>query len=686
MNSNDSKTIKTICYICNGACGISLELREGVITKIAGDKEHPLTHGYICPKGMALREMVYAPDRIKSPIRKVAPDKWEEISWDEAFTYIVDKLKNLKDNNEPEALDIHVGQSGVKKEFPHYVDRFAALYGTPNCSSAGSHCHMSKRLGNEITYGALPVTDYLNSDCIVLWGYNPANACPPQMNDINKARVRGAKLIVVNPMVTPTAQKADIHLQLRPGSDGALALGILNVIINEQLYDKDFVAKWTIGFDKLRELVNEYTLEAVEKITWVPADIIAATARLYAQTSPAHISMGNSLELQTNGFQTIRALSILQAITGNMDISGGAVLAPPARLASLEISTKGIARAAIGSQEFPVFYKYTKKAQANIIYKAILEGKPYPIKGMIVDGSNPIMTWPNASKVKEALSKLDFLVVIDHFITETGRLADLILPVATILGHYDLNDAASIYATPLISLSDKVIEEDGISNWQFWSELAKRMGYEEYFPWVSEVDAINFRLKPLGLSYEQLKENGNSMLYGERVEKKYEQAGFKTPSGKVEIYSEELAKYGYDPLPVYHEPSESPISTPQTAEKYPLILSTGARTIGYYHSRYRNIPSLHKLMPEPLVLLHPAKAEELGITEGEWVIVESLRGSIEMKTGFSTQLNPGVIYTPHGWDSANSNILTDSEQLDPVTGFPPERALLARIVKRGKDQ
>ena len=682
MKNDDQKTVNTICYICNGACGITLEISGGVVTGVRGDKDHPLTRGYICPKGKAIPEIVHAPDRLTKPLRKDASGEWREVSWDEAFDLIADKLTKIKAEHGPEALAIHVGQTGVRKEFPHYVERFAAAYGTPNCSAAGSHCHQSKRMANEITYGVLPSSDYANSNCIVLWGYNPAVVCPPQANDIARARARGAKLIVIDPLATPLARAADIHLQPRPGTDGALALGMLQVIIGEELYDKEFVANWTVGFEQLAELVKAYPPEAVEKITWVPAAKIAEAARLLALTSPANISAGNSVELQTNGFQAIRATAILQAITGNLDIAGGAVFLPPAKLSSLELSRSlPEGKPAIGQQEFPLFLKYTKRAQANIMYKAILDGTPYPLKGMIVDGSNPVLIWPNAGKVKEALSKLEFLVVIDHFMTETARQADLVIPATTFLGRHDLNDAASIYTTPRLFLSDQVLDEEGISDWQFWIELARRLGFNEEFPWATEVEAIDFRLKPLGVTYDQLKQD-RSFVYAAKRERKYEKAGFKTPSGKVEIYSPELAAHGYDPLPVYREPAESPISAPRLAEEYPLILSTGARTIGYYHSRYRNIPSLRRLMPDPLVWVHPDTAARLGVADGDWVDVESSRGAIELRVSVIPALDPRVIYALHGWDSANSNLLTDSEVLDPVTGFPADRSFLARIVKK----
>jgi len=301
---------------------------------------------------------------------------------------------------------------------------------------------------------------------------------------------------------------------------------------------------------------------------------------------------------------------------------------------------------------------------------------------MIIAGSNPVLTWPNASKVREALSSLEFLVVVDQFKTGTARLADIILPAETFLSCYELWNSSNVNGEPRLGLAESVFEDGAAGNWLFWNGLGRKMGYEDYFPWETEEEAVNFRLKPLNLTVDDLRQMPSGHIYGAWEEKKYERTGFKTPSGKVEIYSEELEQYGYDPLPSFEEPAESPGSSPALASDYPLLLTTGARTIGYMHSRFHNIPSTRRLFPEPVVEVHRDKAVELGLEEGETVVVESLRGSIELKVKLTEDVNPEVIFIPHGWDEANANSLTDNKVLDPVTGFPGDRSLLARIIKK----
>lgn len=675
---------QAICGICNAGCGMNITTNDGRVIIVDGQAENAFSHGYLCPKGIAIKEMLEAPDYLKSPMKKTASGRLEETTWDEAISLIAERLGEIKSCRGPHAVAVHVGQAGVGKEFTPYAQRFCQVFGTPNFSTSGSHCHHSKTMANEYTYGAMPVPDYKNSKCIILWAYNPSVSCPPLMRIINGALKRGAKLIVVDSRATSLAKAADAHLRVRPGTDGALALGMINVIIEEKLYDREFVDRWTVGFDQLAGLVADYPPESVEKITWVPADKIREAARLYAQSPPACIYPGIAVELHTNGFQAARAISVLQAITGNLDIKGGSVFMPKAKLSPLKISGADINTPAIGQIEFPLFYKHLRQAQANIYSNAILEGMPYPLEGMIIAGSNPLLTWPNAGKLERALGSLKFLAVVDHFMTETASLADIILPAGTFLHNDELKDRAGLFGEPRISLSQRVLSDSGVmTNWQIWAELARKMGYGEYFPWKTEEEALDYRLKPLGITCGELADMPGGYIYGKRLEKKYEKSGFRTPSGKVELYSEELKNYGYDPLPVYKEPAESPVSTPEIFNEYPFILTTGARALGYMHSRYRSMRSLRKLSPEPQVLLNKAKAEETGIEEGETVIVETLRGRIELKANLSDEIHPEVIFIPHGWDEANANILSDNEILDPVTGLPADRSLLARVVKKG---
>ncbi len=677
---------KTVCGICSGTCGMTVTVENGKVSAIEGDQGHPVSKGHLCPKGRAFTELLTARDRLKHPLRKRAGGGWERVSWEDAFRFLAEQLKKIGQAHRPEALAVHVGQAGVGKEFSEYAERFANLYGTPNFSTSGSHCVESKLMASVLTYGVMPIADYERSRCIILWGKNPLSSTPSLVSALTDARARGCALVVIDPRKTALAREADIHLQLRPGTDGALALGMLQVTVSEGLYDKDFVDSWTIGFDKLYPLLSEYTPERVEEITWVPAYKLRQAARLYASSRHACISQGVALELSTNGFQTLRAIAVLQAVTGNIDGAGGALFLSPARLSELRLVSSNCRRPAIGAQEHPLFHASTGHAQANLYAEAILQGKPYPLKGLIVAGSNPILTWPNSDKVRKALGALDLLVVMDPFMTETARLADLVIPCATFLGGNELWDSSHLSSEPRLGAAPKSYDEDGLpTNWQIWKEISRRMGYADFFPWETEEEAIDFRLKPFNLTLAELKKMPEGYVYQRWTEKKYEQSGFRTPSGKVEIYSAELERHGYDPLPSYCEPAESPLATQAVASQYPLVLTTGARTVGYLHSRFRNVPSLLKRRPEPHVEINPLTAGELGVADDEMVVVETPRGKIEVKVKYTDNLLAGTISLPHGWDQANANVLTDDVHVDPVTGFPADRSLLARIVKKSSN-
>ncbi|MCL5291335.1 MAG: molybdopterin-dependent oxidoreductase [Actinobacteria bacterium] len=685
LEAQATKTVKAVCGICNGACGLNVSIEDGTVVEVQGWKGYPYTEGFICPKGKAIPEIINAPDRIRRPLYKLNDGSFVEISWDEALDMIADSLNRIKAEHGAEVVAIHTGQAGVRKEFPYYAQRFCQAFGTPNYSSAGSHCHMSKLIAGVLTFGGLPVPDFENTDLVALWGYNPQISCPPQYAVINKSLNRGAKLIVVDPRIIPLARKADVHLQLRPGTDGALALGLLNVIITENLYDKKFVEKWTVGFDELASLVGNYPPDVVERITWVPADKIRESACLCAGSPSMAGYPGIALELQTNGVQSIRSIAILQAITGNLDIPGGSLFLDHPKLESLKLpGNNGQTKQAIGKTRFPLFTRVTGNAQANVYADAVLEEQPYKLRAMILDGVHPIATWPNAGKVKKALASLDFLVVVDQFLTETAELADVVLPAAHFLNRYEFWEHASMYGVPRIGLAIKAFEDkDGrLSDLEFWLALAEKMGLDEHFPWKDEEEAFNHRLAPLGLTLDELRNYENGYTYTEHKEKQYERTRFKTPSGKVELYSEELEKHGYNPLPVYEEPAESPVSMPEIAAEHPFILTTGKRTPGYHHSRYRNIPSLRKRQPDSLVEVHPDTAACLGLCDGDTVVVESPRGSDDFKVSITEEVDPRVIYAPHGWEEGNANILTDNQYLDSISGFPGDRALLARI--RGK--
>jgi anaerobic selenocysteine-containing dehydrogenase len=375
-----------------------------------------------------------------------------------------------------------------------------------------------------------------------------------------------------------------------------------------------------------------------------------------------------------NGVQNSRAISILVAITGNLDVVGGNVYNSALVQASIRIKGNVSLDEVIGIQ-YPIFNKFTGQTTAMPVVDAIITGKPYPVKALIVQACNPALTWPDTEKVRQALESLDLLVVSDLFMTETAKLADIFLPAASLLERKILTDYTS-KGLPLITLSNKALEPPGDcrEDWQFWAELGRKMGYAEYFPWQDADEFFSFLLEPSGVSLKQLEQNpGGIMYHSLDRQRKYEQEGFDTPSGKVEIFSQTLADHGYDPLPTFIPPPEDPA--------YPFNLITGSRTIAYSHSQYRNLARLRKLVPEPSVEINRQTAKRLGITDGGLVSLESSKGSIILKAKVTPDIHPRVLSIQHGWEEANVNLLTANEPHDPISGYPAFKTIPCRVRK-----
>jgi anaerobic selenocysteine-containing dehydrogenase len=671
---NNARVVKTFCRICLSCCGIDAHVEDGRLVGVTPMKEHPVNR--LCVKAQAIPDLIYSPERITHPMRK-AEGGWQKVSWEEALDFIADRLSRIKEDYGARALVVHQGEPMIASEAKGIAARFCSLYGTPNYTSAGSLCFVAKGIGYGLSLSrrTFPMSpSYQNTPCVVVWGCNPRHSKIGEEADILAAQKRGAKLIVVDPRVTPPAKKADIHIQVRPGTDGVLVLGLINVIIAEGLYDKDFVRRWTSGFDKLTERVKEYSPEVVEKITWVPAEKVRQFARLYATTKPAAISQGVALDHCPNGVQNSRAVSILIAITGNLDVRGGSVYNPPLKQASLRV--KGVAPLgeAIGAR-YPIFEKFTGETTAMPAAEAIISGKPYPVKALIVQGCNPLLTWPGSNKVRQAFEKLDLLVVADLFMTETAKLADIFLPAVAFPERMIMRDHF-FEGIPLIALGNKVVEPppDCLEDWRIWAELGKRMGYGEYFPWRDTDELFTYLLEPSGITLEQLEQNPGGIIYLPDRYQKYEEEGLRTPSGKVELFSSIMAEHGYDPLPDFPQPEEP-------SSRYPFHLISGSRVNAFTHSQHRHIARLRKLAPQPLVEINPEAAKGLGISDGDEVVVESAKGSIRLEARLTPDIHPGVLSIQHGWDEANANILTDGEHLDPVSGYPNFRSMLCQVRK-----
>ncbi|RLG91692.1 MAG: molybdopterin oxidoreductase [Candidatus Hecatellales archaeon] len=680
----DTKIVQTVCGMCSEGCGMKVYLENGKVVKVEGVAENPKSLGVLCPKGYASIDYLYSPDRLKYPMVK-KNGEWVRVSWDEALNLTVSKLKEIREKHGAKGLAVYFGEGLGHADIHHIIYRFCDLYGTPNVFSSASLCFRSRVLGILLTLGKLPEPDIQNSRCIIVWAFNPSNSSLPTAKRILEAKKKGAKLIVVDCKRIELAKSADLHVQLRPGTDCALALGMINVIIDEKLYDEEFVEKWVFGFEELKQHIKKYSPEEVEKITWVPAETIRKMARIFATNKPSCIVSGNALNLQVSAVQANRAHAILQALTGNIDVEGGWITISRLRVNPMRVK-KGETEKPLGAKEYPVFYGFWDRiygeGHAMILPDVLLTGKPYPIKAMIVCGGNPAVTWPNTKKVLEALKKLEFLVVIDIFMSETAKLADVILPACTFLEKSGIFDYG-LSGIPYVAFKRKVLEPlyESWSDWKIWFELGRRMGYKEYFPWENEEEALEEMLKPSGLTLDRLKENPAGLFYGSKKPKNYEGRGFKTPTKKIEFYSETLKSLGYEPLPTHAEPRESPLTNPNLANDYPLVLTTGARSLYYTHSRYRNLKVLRSKEPEPTVEIHPKTAEKFGVFDGETVKVKTLRGSIRVKTKITEDILPGVVSIPHGWVEANVNLLTDDGDRDPISGYPTLKACLCRIEK-----
>ena len=434
--------VKTACKMCYLDCGINVYLQDGRVTKIEGMREHPSNEGQLCPKGRAIIDYVYSSDRLKYPLKREGgkgEEKWMRVTWDDALTEVASKLHEIKEKYGAKSLAAYTGQGYGHYETKWFLQRFCDAYGTPNFAAVSSMCWCSPAHADLITYGSLLIPDIERSNCIVVLGANPSASDPVQAMRIAKAKRRGAKLIVVDPKRTPFAANADLLLQLKPGTDAALGLAMLNVIISEKLYDEKFVEKWMTGFTQLREHVKQYSPEAMGKVTWVPAETIRQAALMYAQNKPASVYKGNATALQVNGFQGYRAFMLLPALTGGVDVAGGCVIPMKVPLNNLRLPTT-FEDKPVGAREHPLYVDQWREAQALLFSDAILTGKPYPIEAMIIAGANPALLWANSSKTRQALEALEFLVVIDTVMSETAKLADLVMPAGSFLERTELRD------------------------------------------------------------------------------------------------------------------------------------------------------------------------------------------------------------------------------------------------------
>ena len=787
-----SHSVRGYCALCTAHCATIATVTDGKVVRLEADTDHP-NGGVFCIKGKAAPELVYHPDRLNYPLKRTRPKTdadpgWQRISWDEALDGIAERLNSIRETYGPRAVALAKGTTGGTSvsDSERWLSRFINRFGSPNWVSTTHVCNWHKDTGFTYTFGVeLPTPDVAHSNVFLLWGHNPSATSLILAHDIVAARKRGMKIVAVDPRRIGIASQADVLLQVRPGSDGALALALIDVVITEKLYDEAFVRQWTNGpllvradngtalmesdlatdgspekfvawdeattspiiydpsvgnfaqpsvraallgeyqirakdggeircrpiFAELARLAKRYRPESSEAITYVPAAKVREAAHLLAANRPLSIYMYNGVGQHTNATQTNRAIAVLYALFGDFDQPGGNVVFPKAPVnvvSGKDFLSEEAAAQRIGRERKPLGPPAKPgNCAAYDIFTAVLEDRPYPVKAILNFGSNTVMSTGDSERARTAFRAVEFAVAAELFMTPTAELCDYVLPATSFLEMGNLaNDFKHRpkgklhlqYRPPVVA----PLAERRSDTWIIF-ELAKRLGMGSDF-WDGNVEAAyEYELAPTGLSLDQVKASGGGITlsvaprYGKysAITEKGAPRGFNTPDKKVELYSHTFAAHGFSPLPEYQEPLISPLSRPDIAAEYPLVL-TNAKFTTFIHSQLRGLPSLRKTFPEPTADIHPETARPYGIKDKEWMVVESPRGAIRAKARVTDAITPGVVCCQHGWwqdckdlklpgyksygkSSANPGLLIGTDTADPISGSLPHRSYLCRV-------
>lgn len=713
---NVQKWQAALCGVCPAGCWVEVGLSDGKLVDIRKDESNSL--GMICRRGRHAPEIIYSEHRLKYPLKRVGSKgtyDFERITWDEAYNIIVENLNKIKGESGAEAVTIYTGRGAQELSLcdmyqPKGVTVSSASnvlfpFGSPNTTGVGALCYVSLHMiAPLVTMGRMQTnmfTDVENAQVVVVWGTNPATDSPPaDMQRLDTAARRGADIIVIDPRRTEAVKRCGGQwIPIRPGTDGALALSMIQVLIEEDLYDEDFAENWCQGFDELKTYSQHFRPEVVQEITWVPAETIRDITRRIAYSGGAALLMYTGLEYSNSGVQSARAVHIFFALANQLDVPGGTGLTmldtefPINRSCNIENPNLDLA---IGRKEFPVYSDNRGESHAISLVNSVLKGQPYPTRAMIIDGASMLTSWPQTPIWREVLNKLDFLVCIDRQMTADAAYADLVLPATTMFENYS-------YMTygPVFRIRERVIEPVGEArnDYLIMAELAERLDYGHLFP-QTEHEMVRLALEGSGYSLEDIESAGGWVKIPTPIleYKKWQKGGlrkdgkpgFDTPSGKFEIHSTILENYGYEPLPKYIEPIEGPVSTPEVTKKYPLIFNSGARPMTDFRSQHHGIKGLVKDHPEPTVDINEKDAAERGIEHEDMVEVRTKRGSVPFRARVTDDIVQGAIEcnmgggTPVGteaWQRSNVNELTDLTNFDEISGFPVYKALLCDVAK-----
>ncbi len=715
-NEEAREWTRGICGICPAGCWIEAKIEGDRLVDIRADTTHPL--GMICRRGQHAPEIVHSERRLRTPLRRVGDKgtlEFEPISWDEAYGAIVENLERIKRESGPEAMSIYTGRGSFELSLcdmfqPAGVAVSSASsvlfpFGSPNTMGVGALCYVSfAMIAPHVTMGRMLVnmfSDMENAELLVVWGANPATDSPPlDMHRLEAAARRGAQVVVIDPRRTETVEATGAEwIGIRPGTDGALALSLIEVLISEELYDEDFAERWCHGFEELRTYTQHFSPEVAATITGVPAETIRSLARRIAAAGGACPIMYTGLEYSDSGVQAIRGVLSLFALAGQLDVPGGIGLA-------MRDSHFPINRScnqpnpdldnAVARDRFPVYSHYRGESHALGLIDAVQKGEPYPIRGLIIHGASILTSWPETPVWRDTLAALDFLVCIDRQMTADMAYADIVLPASTGFEIHSYQVYGPIFRerVPMIAPVG-----EARNDYRIMADLAAHLGYGELYPKTEEA-MIRFALDGSNFSLEDVREAGGTVkIPSPMMEyRKWEKGGlrpdgepgFDTPTGKFELASTILEDFGYEPLPKYTEPTEGPVARPDLTARFPLVFNSGARPHTDFRSQHHGVEGLLVDNPEPTVELNVEDARARGIESGDLVEVTTPRGSVPFRAVVSDAIVQGAIEVnmgggtpvgPKAWREWNVNLLTDVNNVEAISGFPVYKALLCDVQK-----
>ncbi len=673
-------------------CGMFLHVKDGKVVKVEGDPDHPVTQGRLCPRCIALDEVMYHEERLTYPMKRAkenrGKDIWERITWEEAYSIIEERVRDIWDRDQNERI---FTMTGTGRESTLYAPAYGlAVLNTPNGGStsalSGQSCYGPRAsIANFLLGAGYPELDYAAyfperyddpryrvPEYMLVWGKDPLYSNPDGLfgHAVIDLMKRGSKLIVIDPRTTWLAAHAEHHLQLRPGTDAAVGLGLINVIISEELYDKEFVEKWCYGFEELAERAAEYPPERVEEISWVPAEKLIAAARAMSAEVTTSGLWGLAIDQMCNGIQAGQTFLAIMAITGNLDVPGGVTLAKPtsfmgrwryeiSKYVSDELNARQVVPPAGQFGMYRAMGAQSGVHPDTLLDYLELENPPYPLEMCWIVGSNPLAcTAAQPERWYEALKKVDFVVVQDIFKTPTIMgVADVVLPLSTFAEHNGIVLPHFGRNTHFVGAMNRAVDPgETKSDLEILMDMGKRL-QPELWPWEGVEDFLTQQLQTVyDWTFEDLQDE---VIHQQEFSyRKYEtgglrndgQPGFDTPTGKVELKSSIFKMFGIDPLPYYEEPTFSPVSQPaEVVAEYPLSYTTGGRNIVMFHSEHRQIKSLRAFQPTATVQVNPKTASAYGITEGSFVAIETLHGRCVQQAHLTPSVPERLIHLEHAW-------------------------------------